>query len=575
MINRLFSLIVLLHMAIVSLLAVLFVPWDCRAAGQLPAGVADLIKSRVTAQEPAAWGPVAGETVHAPALVAAFYAQRNFQPAWPGADRQFRLATELLDTIQGIDLEGLTPHRYHLSAIEALLGQVRTGGAENQFPAAGMIADLDLLLTDAFFLLSCHLESGCRNPEYLFRQPPAGPEKSDAATILATALEQQRIKEALLDLVPKEKIYANLRRALAQCQAMAANNTEWSIIPGGPSLKPGETDRLVPAMRQRLAVLGDLVTPPGTTGGELFDEELRLAVLRFQKRHGLETDGVIGARTLAALNVSPEKRLRQIALNLERLRWSFRNPGDRYIVVNIADFSLDVVENGSSVLTMNVIVGKPFQHTPVFSQKLRSLVLNPSWGIPRGIAVEEILPKVRKDPDYLVKQRIKVLRNGRSMEGQELRAIDWSRLNINNFPFELRQEPGPKNPLGHIKFVFPNQFDVYLHDSPHKGLFRQNVRAFSHGCIRIEKPVELAHYLLGADPAWSREALAEAMKSDKEQKITLPQPVVVYLIYLTAWVDDNNTLQFRDDIYGRDVTIDESLPASHISPAKENASIAP
>jgi len=302
---------------------------------------------------------------------------------------------------------------------------------------------------------------------------------------------------------------------------------------------------------------------------------LRQAVLRFQKRHGLETDGVIGARTLAALNVSPEKRLRQVALNLERLRWSFRNPGDRYIVVNIADFSLDVVENGSSVLAMNVIVGKPFQHTPVFSQKLRSLVLNPSWGIPRGIAVEEIVPKVRKDPGYLAKQRIKVLRNGRSVEGTELWAIDWSRLTINNFPYELRQEPGPKNPLGRIKFVFPNQFDVYLHDSPHKGLFRQNVRAFSHGCIRIEKPVELAHYLLGADPAWSREAIAAAIKSDKEQKITLPQPLVVYLIYLTAWVDDNGTLQFRDDIYGRDVTIDESLPASHLTPVKENASIAP
>ena len=574
MTNRLIFLFILLQLPFSPLLPALFMPRDCLAAGQLPAGVADLIKSRVTGQEPPAWAPVAGDTVHAPALVAAFYAQRNFQPAWPGVDRQFRLAAELLEAIQGIDREGLNPDHYHLSAMEALLGRVLAESSENQIPAAETIADLDLLLTDAFFLLSCHLESGCRNPESLSRQRPAGPEKIEVVTMLATALAQQRIKEALLDLAPKEKIYENLRLALVECRAMAANNTKWSIIPGGPSLKPGAMDRRVPAMRQRLAGLGDLPAQAGT-GDEHFDEGLRQAVLRFQKRHGLETDGVIGARTLAALNVSPEKRLRQIALNLERLRWSFRNPGDRYIVVNIADFSLDVVENGSSVLTMNVIVGKPFQHTPVFSQKLRSLVLNPSWGIPRGIAVEEIVPKVRKDPGYLAKQQIKVMRNGRSVEGTELRAIDWSRLTINNFPYELRQEPGPKNPLGRIKFVFPNQFDVYLHDSPHKGLFRQNVRAFSHGCIRIEKPVELAHYLLGADPAWSREALAEAMKSGKEQKITLPQPVAVYLIYLTAWVDDNNTLQFRDDIYGRDVTIDESLPASHISPAKENASIAP
>jgi murein L,D-transpeptidase YcbB/YkuD len=574
MTNRLIFLFFFTQIAISPLLPFFGLPRDCLAAGQLPAGVADHIKTRISARDQATPAPLAGESLHAPALVAAFYEQRNFLPAWPGSERQFTPAAELIEAIGGIDREGLTPRHYHLGAMQELLARLRPGDGENQEPDAGTIADLDLLLTDAFFLLSCHLASGCRNPEVLAPQWPAGPEKTAAITMLATALAQERIKETLLDLIPREKIYANLRPALATYRELAAKTT-WTLLPDGPSLKPGETDRRIPALRQRLAVLGDLPAARQGRSDELYNEPLRQAVLRFQKRHGLEADGVIGAKTLAALNVSPEKRLRQIALNLERLRWSFRNPGDRYIVVNIADFSLAVVENGASVLAMNVIVGKPFQYTPVFSQKLRSLVLNPSWGIPRGIAVEEILPKVRKDPGYLAKQQIKVLRNGRVVGDAELRTIDWSRLTINNFPFELRQEPGPKNPLGRIKFLFPNQFDVYLHDSPQKGLFRQNVRAFSHGCIRIEKPVELAHYLLGADPTWTREAIAEAMKSGQERKITLPQPVPVYLIYLTAWVDDNNTLQFRDDIYGRDVTIDESLPASHPPPAKENAAMAP
>jgi murein L,D-transpeptidase YcbB/YkuD len=228
--------------------------------------------------------------------------------------------------------------------------------------------------------------------------------------------------------------------------------------------------------------------------------------------------------------------------------------------VNIADFKLDVVENGHTLFNMKVIVGKPFWHTPVFSNKMTYIVINPSWNVPDSIAIEDVLPKVKKNADYLIKQKIKIIKGwGENSEEIDPKTIDWSKVTGSNFNYRLRQEPGIQNPLGRIKFMFPNRFGVYLHDSPSRRLFAKSRRIFSHGCIRIERPVDLAEYLLKGDPNWTRNKIIEAIKGSKEQDVPLPEPINVHILYLTAWVDNEGSLQFREDIYGRDERLDKSL----------------
>ncbi len=446
----------------------------------------DILKKRFTSADGRTMVTVGGESIFSFDMEAVFYQKRSFEPAWAGPDGHFLQADDLITAIQKAHQEGLIPEYYHINAIQSLLlDQVRTnlGRTAPNFTA---IADLDALLTDSFLLLSCHLSKGCINPIMRTTEWFAANEKIDVTTLLEDSLREKRVKEALQSLTPHEKLYSRLRQALERYRQLANRNDSWPLIPPEkPSIKIDMNDRRIPVIRHRLITLGDLPSTP-QDNSSLYDQKLARAVSAFQQRHGLEADGIIGANTITALNISPEKRARQIELNMERLRWSFRNPGERYILVNIANFSLDVIENDMTVMNMKVVVGKPFWDTPVFSGKMRYLVLNPSWTIPRNIAVEEILPKVLNDRQYLLKNDIMILRNGKVIEGSQLKEIDWYRLNIDYFPYQLRQQPGPKNPLGNIKFIFPNQFDVYLHDSPHKGLFQRNVRAFSHGCIRIE-----------------------------------------------------------------------------------------
>jgi murein L,D-transpeptidase YcbB/YkuD len=575
MFTRLTPMAISLLMCILLALVLFSEPQLLPAGEQQALTAADLIKERFTSEDARSWVTTGGDSVYSYDMAAVFYRKRDFQPAWAGSDSRFAQADALISAIHEADLEGLSPEYYHIEAIEALLAALRTRIGNNLIPDPAMVADLDVLLTDTFLLLSCHLSNGCINPIMLKAEWFAHNEKMDVTAVLEKSLEENRIKEALSDLTPKEKLYTRLRQGLARYRQLAARYPEWPEIPFvRPPLKKDMCDKRIAAIRQRLAVLGDL--PAGENmGDEFFDAGLVKGILSFQKRHGLDADGVIGAQTFSALNVSPAKRVRQIEINLERLRWSFKNPGQRYLLVNIANFALDVVDEGTTVLTMPVVVGKPFWNTPVFSRKMSYLVLNPPWNIPRSIAVEEILPKVRKDRYYLLKNNIRVLQNGKTIDGKKLQAIEWSRLSIDYFPYQLRQDPGPLNPLGSIKFIFPNQFDVYLHDSPNKGLFQRNVRAFSHGCIRIEKPVELAVYLLRGSKKWTSEQILAAITEGKEQTVNLPQPVPVHLIYLTAWVDDNNILQFRNDIYGRDVILDESLPGSPFPLKSENNTKAP
>jgi murein L,D-transpeptidase YcbB/YkuD len=392
-----------------------------------------------------------------------------------------------------------------------------------------------------------------RKTEWFAKQPSV-----EVSSVLEQALREKKIREALFKLRPEQGSYGRLKQTLARYRGLLSGG-EWPPVSVGPALKKKSVSERVVTLRKRLAASGDLEAG-AAKGGDFFDDKLEQAVIVFQKRHGLQPDGVVGRATLNALNVSLKQRIRQIELNMERMRWIPDSIEQNSIVVNIANFGLDVLEKGKSVLSMKAVVGKPFQRTPVFTAKMTSIVLNPSWHVPASIARKEILNKIKKNPQYFAQQNIKVL-GGRGPQQKEIGpgTIDWSGVSPDTLAYRFCQAPGPLNPLGRIKFMLPNKFEVYLHDTPSKRLFSESVRTFSHGCTRIEKPLELALYLLRDEPLWTREKLEAAIGKGTEQTIMLARPLDVHFLYLTAWVDEAGVLQFRDDVYKRDKQLDEAL----------------
>jgi len=495
---------------------------------------------------------VGGERIYSAVLVEKFYEGRNYQPAW-SRDGHLMQADSLIKAVEQAYGDGLTPDYYHLSLIKSLVNR-----AGNKSPSPDHMANLDILLTDAFITLGCHLSGGCVNPATIQSEWFAKRRDVDVASVLEQAVRKRQIREALIGLRPEQGSYPKLRQALARYRELSSTGG-WPQVSSGPRMKKGSKSYRVAELRKRLAASGDLEMKE-VRSKNLFDEKLEQAVITFQKRHGLQADGIVGTETLGALNVPLKQRIRQMELNMERLRWILGNIEQRSIVVNITNFELNVIENGESILSMKVVVGKPYQRTPVFTSKMTCLVINPSWNIPDGIARDEVLEKIMKDPRYLAKQNIKVLKGwGPHEEVIDPNTIDWSKVTPKKLSYRFRQEPGPLNPLGRIKFMLQNQFDVYLHDTPSRRLFSRNVRTFSHGCTRIEKPVELGEYLLRDAPGWTRKKILDSIKKGAEQAVPIPRPLNVHFLYLTAWADQDGTLQFRNDVYGMDKILDEAL----------------
>ncbi|HEY0511610.1 MAG TPA: L,D-transpeptidase family protein [Thermoanaerobaculia bacterium] len=481
--------------------------------------------------------PVSGETPLLPLAAGAsfraapglpcFYDRRHYAPAWIGDQGLRPDADELVAALADAPADGLDAERYHLADLRQHLAQVRS------HPTPGDLAEIDLRLTDAFLRLAADLRNGAVNPELIYDDCEIDLPEVDLSAALESALAAGRVRPALAELAPAHAGYRALKAALAQVREVAARGG-WPPVPDGPPLRPGERGDRVAALRARLEASGDLA-PAATTvpaDRDLYDAPLQDALRELQDRHGLDADGALGKGTLAALNVPAERRARQIEINLDRWRWLPRDLGERYIMVNIAGFTLELVDGGKPALSMRVVAGKPTSRTPMFSGTLRNVVLNPYWNVPAGIVKKEILPHMRRDPGYAERENLEVTRSGSGVE--------------------VRQKPGPKNALGRVKFLFPNRFDVYLHDTPSRSLFSRTVRGFSHGCIRVEKPVELAEYLLQDDPAWTPQKIAATLNKGREVWVTIPKPLPVHLVYWTAWVDGAGTLQLRDDLYGRD-----------------------
>lgn len=515
--------------------------------------VSTLIKKRITEWKPFSETVSGGERIYAPVLVRNFYKARNYQPAWSQNGRLIQAET-LIRAVEEAYSDGLMPEYYHLSLIRSLVASVE----KESIPDHVHLSDLDVLLTDAFVTLGCHLSGGCVDPVTIKAEWFAKRGNVNVTSLLEQALKKRQIRETLMRLRPEHASYDRLKEYLALYRRLLLHG-EWPQVSKGPFLKKDSVSDRVVELRQRLAASGDMDVNEAKISS-LFDDKLEQSVVKVQKRHGLTADGIVGPATLNALNVPLKDRIRQIELNMERLRWILGNDEQRSIVINVANFELYVVENGKSVLSMKVVVGKPYWHTPVFTAKMTYLVINPSWNVPDSIARKELLKTIKKAPRYLAKQNIKVIKGWGSREEEiDYQTIDWSKITAETLVYRFRQEPGPLNPLGYLKFMLPNKFNVYLHDTPAKNLFTENIRAFSHGCTRIEKPLELAEYVLRDDPRWTQGELLAAIKKGTEQEVRIPHPLNVHFLYLTAWVNEQGTLQFRDDIYGRDEILDKAI----------------
>lgn len=326
----------------------------------------------------------------------------------------------------------------------------------------------------------------------------------------------------------------------------------WASIASDVALKPGKKNVAILALRERLRATGDL-QPEKDTGLILFDPYLTDAVKHFQYTHGLNADGIVGSATLYELNIPPEQRLMQIRINMDRWAKLARELKNRYILVNIPAYRLELVDNGQRILTMRAVVGKPERPTPEIISTITRLVLNPYWNVPKRIAERDIIPKVIENPDYLSELGIRVF-DRQDVDATEIypSEINWMKARANGFQYHLRQDPGEQNALGLVKFEFQNSDDIYMHDTPAKDLFDKDRRAFSSGCIRLERPFDLADNLMENDPKWNDEIVYSLLTEGKTKYIKVAKPTKVIITYLTTWVDDEGNLQFRDDLYGLD-----------------------
>jgi murein L,D-transpeptidase YcbB/YkuD len=484
-----------------------------------------------------------GERIHARETLRRVYPARAYAPLWVTEDGPTLEAERFADWLATEpDRHGLRPADYHLAPINVLEDDERLAA----------LVDLELALSDGLLMVASHLLAGRLDPETLDAEWLATRRHRDLAPVLEQAASSDAPGAAIEALLPADPAYQALIRRLAELRGLR-DAGGWPVIEPGPTLRESDTGPRVAALAARLVASGEL----DMHDGDVFDAPLADAVRRYQTRHGLTADAVVGQATLASLNAPIQARIDRLIVNLERWRWLPETLGERYIIVNIAGFKLDLVEDGEAALSMRVVVGTPFRRTPVFSERISYLVLNPSWHVPHRIAITDKLPLIKANPDYLAQQNYALLQGwGADERVIDPATVDWPAVTRNDFPYRLRQAPGPFNALGRVKFMFPNKFSVYLHDTPARELFGRDARAFSSGCIRLERPLDLAETLLAAEPGWSRTAIDAALATGREQTVRLGRPVPVHLLYWTAWVDPaDGTLNFRDDIYGRDTRV--------------------
>jgi murein L,D-transpeptidase YcbB/YkuD len=505
-----------------------------------PSAVTEAIHERVQLVRAGKPLVIHGDPIASRQILPRFYERRGFKAAW-----RMEVLEQLQRAIEHSFDEGLNPDDYHRRALSEVARKVRSRVAGDD-----LLAESDILATDALIRLAYNLYFGKADPEAL--DPDWNSVRviagKDPVSFIEQAVASENINVSLSELSPQQPIYQNLKAALARYRGIAAQG-EWPRVPDGPTLKLGMKNDRVAVLRRRLTTTGELGEEVGADA-QVFDDAVQTAVKTFQRRHFLNPDGEVGPATLRALQVPVGRRIDQLRVNLERARWVLHDVPSSFVLVDVAGFEVIVLRDGEPIWQSRVQVGKPYRRTPIFRATITYLVLNPTWTVPSGILSNDILPAVRRNPAYLAEKNLRVIDH----QGREVdpRGIDWGRESEKHFPYLLRQDPGPNNALGRVKFVFPNKHDVYLHDTPSKELFERDVRAFSSGCIRVERPVELAELLLNDPGNWSREKIQAAMDGKQTRTVKLESPVPVLLYYWTAQGQPDGNAQFKADIYGRD-----------------------
>lgn len=497
---------------------------------------------------------IRGQAIAATSVIADFYTRRGFAPAWTDP----RNVDDLLRAIVDSADDGLSPADYHLATLAQMRPEMRLPDTTD-FERA----DFELLLTDAIVRLGYHLWFGKVDPQRfssswnLSRTWPGLDAAAELEAVLATGQLYRQIARAR----PAHPFYAALRSELAKMRRVALAGG-WPELSAGPTLEPGASDARVPVLREVLLATGDLdapLRPEAPSAGDplLYDAALLEAVKRFQQRMGLGADGRVGSGTQAELRVPVEDRIRQLRVNLDRGRVLLYQIPEEFLVVNIAGAEAAYLRGDEVLWRSRVQVGTPYRETPEYRSELTYLVFNPTWTVPPTIIRNDILPAARRDPYSITRRGLNVIDSTGAIIDPG--SVDWTRFSTGHIPYTLRQDPGPNNALGRVKFMFPNPYNVYLHDTPSKSLFDKDTRTTSSGCVRVQQPFELAKLLLDDPGNWNEATIAATIARGEIQNVTLRRRVPIILAYWTAWVDPEGVVNFRRDVYGRDAAWAKAL----------------
>ncbi|WP_332308225.1 L,D-transpeptidase family protein [Desulfogranum japonicum] len=478
-----------------------------------------------------------------------YYQRNNFLPLWTSTSGPTQKAKELFLILTEAWSDGLNPEDYFIKDISQLWN----------IPFPEYQAKLDLLLSTALVHYMVDTVAGT-NPPNLLQNDVYSPQQSltiDVALLLKQITTTENITDFLNRHKPQHHQYHALKNGLARYRTFAKNGG-FPTVPSGPVLKPGMSDQRIPLLIQRLKSEGYLRESYIPDATNLYSPRIVEAVRAFQRKFNLTQDGIIGSDTIIALNTPPSALIQRIRINMERWRWLPHRMVGKQILVNIAGYQLTILNNEKVDLHMPVIVGEIDHKTPLFSDRMRYLVLNPYWNVPVSIAVREILPQQIHNPNYLQEKNMRIFA-GWEQDAKEVnpQAIDWKKLGQGIRRYRFRQDPGPENSLGQLKFMFPNKHNIYLHDTPTHNLFQNATRAYSHGCIRVSRPVELAQYLLaGNKRSWSRQQIEDVLKRGQTQVVLLDNPIPIHLLYMTVYADpETDELIFYRDIYAKDLQL--------------------
>ncbi len=485
-----------------------------------------------------------------------FYTLNNNHPMWLDGDRINRNAQDLFENLGMAWTDGLDATDYDTDQIEKAADKIAQLGADDpRLPE--LYARLDIMLTRAWFAYAKDLQEGIVDPSIYSPGWKNIKQQVNLPELLTKALKKHQIPQSFDELRPQDIQYNRLRNYLAKL-IKTQENGGWPLPGFFETLETGDSSTHAVAVRKLLLATGDLQPKDTTNLSPLFDEELEMAVTAFQQRHGLKPDGIIGKNTQEAMNKNVDYRIKQLAVNLERMRWLPHLHDKEHIVVNIPEFVLRSYRNNKVKAQMNVVVGNVSNPTPILLNTIKYIVFNPTWNVPPSITRREMVTKMKSDSSYLEKNQYVLLKGSYvSRDTINPADVDWSEITADNFPYHVVQKPGRINALGKVKFLFPNDQNIYLHDTPSKSLFQQYERGYSHGCVRLQEPERLALHLL--EKQMTEKELREIIASGKTTTVELRQKPIIYFIYQTAWVDDNQQINFRKDIYSFDEKMMEML----------------